>query len=115
MTFGERLRELRKAQDISQRDLADRVKVDYTYVSKIETGDTPPPSAETIHRMALALAADEQELMVLAGKISLDAYKELLQRAYKLLEDISHPFRNVERYDVEKWLKDAKQLGFDQK
>ena len=33
--------------------------------------------------------------------------RELLKRAYKLLEDIASPFRNVERYDVKKWLEDA--------
>jgi hypothetical protein len=40
----------------------------------------------------------------------LEAYKELLSRAYKLLDDINQPFRNVERYDVQKWLEDAKQV-----
>ena len=113
MTFGERLRELRKAQGISQRDLAELVDIDFTYVSKIETGDNAPPSMETIHRIALALSADEQELIVLAGKVHIDVYKELIERAYTLLADISHPFRPVGRYDVEKWLEDARQLGFD--
>jgi len=38
MKFGERLRELRKEQKISQRELATRVGVDFTYLSKIENG-----------------------------------------------------------------------------
>ena len=75
MTFGERLRELRKAQGISQRALAEMIERDYTYISKIETGDTPPPSLETIHRISLALTADENELVDLANKVSIAAYR----------------------------------------
>jgi transcriptional regulator with XRE-family HTH domain len=69
MKFGERLRELRKQQGISQRDLATMTEVDFTYISKIETGDTPPPSSITIHRIAQVLNVDESELFYLAGKV----------------------------------------------
>lgn len=68
--FGERLRELRKARRMSQRDLAEMVEVDFTYISKIENNQTPLPSATTIHRIAQALDADEGELLLLAGKIA---------------------------------------------
>lgn len=34
--------------------------------------------------------------------------EQLLQRAYTLLDDISQPFKNVERHDVKTWLADAK-------
>ncbi|SRR6266702_1881254 len=67
--FGERLRELRKQREISQRDLAAMVAVDFTYISKLESGSQPPPSALTIHYIAQVLEADENELMALAGKI----------------------------------------------
>lgn len=77
ITFGERLRELRKLRQITQRALASQTGVDYTYISKIETGDTPPPSAATIHRMAEVLDANEDELMVLAGKIPAETYRAL--------------------------------------
>ncbi len=69
MKFGERLRELRKQQEMSQRDLALLVEVDFTYISKLESGSQLPPSALTIHRIAQALDADQDELMALAGKI----------------------------------------------
>jgi transcriptional regulator with XRE-family HTH domain len=110
MRFGERLRELRKQQGINQRDLADMVEVDFTYISKIETGDSPPPSKITIHRIAQALHANESELVVLAGK-SLEMYKDLLQQANKILSrflnEVYDPLFPVEKYEVKKWLKDA--------
>ncbi|SRR6266568_430660 len=69
MKFGERLRTLRNQARLSQGQLAERIYVSPAYVSKIELGAMAPPSALTIHRMALALHADEQELMALAGKV----------------------------------------------
>ena len=66
MRFPERLRSLRKEAQLSQRDLAERVGVDFTYLSKIENGRVEPPS-ETVLRnisreLAEVLAQDETEL-----------------------------------------------------
>jgi transcriptional regulator with XRE-family HTH domain len=72
MTFGARLRQLRREQHLNQRTLAARVDIDFTYLSKIETGAMPPPSAETIVHLARALGADPDELLLLAGKVPQD-------------------------------------------
>src|SRR5262245_44376414 len=72
MTFGERIRELRKAKNLSQRELAEQVEVNFTYLSKIENGKldfAQFPSEETIRKLARALGADEDELLLLAQKI----------------------------------------------
>lgn len=71
-TFGERLRELRKQQGMSQRELAQRVHLDFTYLSKIETGNSEMPGAFAIHRIAHELSANEEELLGLAGKVPLE-------------------------------------------
>ena len=67
MTFGERLREIRKAQKVSQRALAEHVGVNFTYISKIELGYMPPPGEETLTKIVLFL--DAPELFSLAGKV----------------------------------------------
>ncbi|MBL7065769.1 MAG: helix-turn-helix transcriptional regulator, partial [Anaerolineae bacterium] len=71
-TFGERIRELRTTRDnrISLRDLARRVEIDFTYLSKIENGKVPPPSDEVIEKLARELEADLEELLALAAKVS---------------------------------------------
>jgi len=51
-TFGERLREARRAAGFNIHDFADLIGVDFTYVSKIETGVMAPPSEDTLVRIA---------------------------------------------------------------
>jgi transcriptional regulator with XRE-family HTH domain len=72
MTFGERLRQLRLDKKINQRDLASRVGIDFTYLSKLENGRMPPPAAGTIARISKALNAGDDELMILANKVPTD-------------------------------------------
>ena len=67
--FGKRLRELRKRASLTQRELADKVGINFTYLSKIESGAMPPPSKRILFRLADALNIDREELLILAGKI----------------------------------------------
>lgn len=71
MDFGTRLRQLRIGK-FNQRALADKVGIDFTYLSKIENGKMPPPSEEVIVRLANELGADVDELLQLAKKVPED-------------------------------------------
>ena len=66
--FGQRIRELRKARGMSQKELAAKASIDFTYLSKIENARRLPPRERVIRAMAQALQIDERELMTLAGK-----------------------------------------------
>ena len=79
MEFGKKIRELRKKKGLSQRELAQLVGIDFTYLSKIETGDLPPPSDEVIAKLAQYLGADEEELFLLAKKIPPQYRREILE------------------------------------
>jgi len=91
MEFGQRLRDLRKQKNLSQRDLAARVGIDFTYLSKIEGGRLDPPSEVIIRRIAQALETDEDELINLAGKVPKDlkAVLEESPQAVELLRVLS--------------------------
>ena len=83
MTFGEKIRQLRKEKNLSQRDLATKVGVNFTYISKIENekldfGDYP--SEELIRKLAKALRADADELLILAEKIPEAIKKRVMER-----------------------------------
>lgn len=68
--FGNMLKKLRKERRITQRDLAQMIGVDFTYISKIETGAFDnPPSEALIVKIAEALDTDAEELILIAKKV----------------------------------------------
>ena len=72
MQFGRRVRELREQRDWTQKELADRLDVSVSYISKVENerlhfGDYP--SEKFIHKLADEIEADEDELLLLADKV----------------------------------------------
>jgi len=81
LKFGNRLHELRQNAGLSLRGLAAKIAVDYTYISKLENGRLPPPSASVVSRLAVALGADGDELCRLSGRIPADIARILKNRA----------------------------------
>jgi HTH-type transcriptional regulator, competence development regulator len=83
MTFGSQIRELRQAKHLTLRDVAKRVNVTFTYLSKIENqklsfGEFP--SDDLIVRLARVLEADPDELLLLAEKIPDAIRRRVLER-----------------------------------
>lgn len=83
MRFGHRIRDLRRAKNLGQRALAEKLGISFTYVSKIENhqldfGDYP--SDDLVRKLAKALDADEDELLLLAEKIPELVRVRVLQR-----------------------------------
>jgi transcriptional regulator with XRE-family HTH domain len=78
--FGTQLRELRKKAGLTLRELAEKVNVNFTYLSKIENGALPPPSEKVIRHLAEVLDYDKDELLALAGIIPSDIAEILKDR-----------------------------------
>jgi transcriptional regulator with XRE-family HTH domain len=94
MRFGDRVRELRTAQGLSQRALGQRVGVSFTYLSKVENGKMDfgdYPSEALIRRLAAALDADEGDLLLLAEKIPEPIRRRFFERP--------DAFRQIARLD----------------
>lgn len=68
-SFGQALRDLRRAKGVTQRGLAEKVGVDFSYISKIENDRLRPPAADTIVKICEALEAQPDALLALTGKI----------------------------------------------
>ena len=88
MKFADKLRELRQAKNFSQRALASLVGVDFTYLSKIENERldfAQYPSEDLILKLAEALEADADELLLLAEKIPPIIKKRVMERPDEFL------------------------------
>jgi transcriptional regulator with XRE-family HTH domain len=75
VNFGEKIRTLREAKGISQRQLAMQLDITPTYMSKIERGEFQPPSEEVIKKMAKFLNYDSDLLLSLADKVDSELLK----------------------------------------
>jgi transcriptional regulator with XRE-family HTH domain len=83
MNFGERVRELRTQCGVKQAELAERMNVSVSYISKVENGKLhfgDYPSEKFIHKLADELKADEEELLLLADKVPGSIRERIRQR-----------------------------------
>ena len=78
-TFGETIKRLRREQGLTQRQLAGELKIDFTYLSKLENGRGEKPSEKLVRGLAKRLRADPEELLALAGRVP-EEIGELAQR-----------------------------------
>jgi len=93
MRFGKRVRELRKANGLTLRDLSQRVGVGFTYLSKIETNTLEAghkASEQLIHKLAIELGGDEDELLLLAEKVPEPIRRRMIERpeAFRILAEL---------------------------
>ena len=77
MEFGSVVRAAREElassdKSYSLRQVSQRVGIQPTYLSKIERGELPPPSEETIRKLSVDLELDVDLMLAMAGKVSMD-------------------------------------------
>ena len=93
MDFGDYIREKRetlrsKDRTFSLRQMASRVGVQPSYLSKVERGDEPPPSEEKIILIAKELDENPDLLLAMAGKVSSDLREAICKRPVLFAEVI---------------------------
>lgn len=97
--FGSFVREVREGLQerdarFSQRQVALRIGVEPTYLSKVERGEVAPPSEATIVRLADDLGQDPDVLLGLAGKVSSEL-QEIIRRRPKLFAELIRELRKA--------------------
>lgn len=80
--YARQVRERRRQANLrySIRQTAQRIGVEPGYLSKIERGETAPPSEAMVRRLALDLGEDADLLLAMAGKIACDVREVIIQR-----------------------------------
>lgn len=103
MKFGERVRALRIGQQLTQRELARRLCVSVSYISKVENerlhfGDFP--SEKFIHKLAEELNCDEDELLLLTDRVP-----EAIRRRVQERPDAFRQLANLNDQELSKIVK----------
>ena len=82
--LGARIKVLRKARELSQEQLSEKVDVDPRYISRIEVGANVP-SLETMDSIARALDVEIKDLFefmhLQAGGVKIEEIEKLLEGA----------------------------------
>jgi transcriptional regulator with XRE-family HTH domain len=83
--FGDYVRERREAlrgkdERFSVRQVALRIGVEPSFLSKVEREEVPPPSEARIVALARELGEDPDVLLALAGKVSSDLQEAIRKR-----------------------------------
>jgi DNA-binding XRE family transcriptional regulator len=71
-SFGVLVRRERIAMDIGLRQMAKKIGVSPTYLSKIERGDFDPPAEDKVMKIAEIIGRDPDELLARAGRVASD-------------------------------------------
>lgn len=83
----------------SLRQVAERIGVEPSFLSKVERDLGSPPSEETLVRLAGEIDVDPDVLLALAGKISSDL-KEAIQRRPVLFAELIREMKDLPDHAV---------------
>jgi transcriptional regulator with XRE-family HTH domain len=114
MDFGKRLRELRQERGIGIKRLAKVLGINYSYISKIESGNIYP-SESLIQRISKALDHDPDELMLLAKKVPSNwehAIYENPAHVASLIRESLHNYETAAQKSSQAPIKNEKEEGF---
>jgi HTH-type transcriptional regulator, competence development regulator len=84
----------REGNAFSLRQLAGRIGVEPSYLSKIERGLEPRPSEETTRALAAELGEDSDVLLAMAGKVSGDL-QEIIRKRPQLFAQLIREMKNM--------------------
>jgi transcriptional regulator with XRE-family HTH domain len=68
--FGALVRRERMAKDIGLREMAKRIHVSPTYLSKVERDEFPPPAEDKVRAIAEIIDYDVDDLLAFAGRVA---------------------------------------------
>ena len=97
--FGEYLRERREAKRLedrsfSLRQLAQRIGVEPSYLSKVERGLEPPPSEAKVKALAKELDQDPDILLAMAGKVSTEL-QDVIRKRPQLMAELLRQLKSM--------------------
>ena len=71
--FGAFIRRKREAKEIGLREMAKKIGVSPTYLSKVERDEFPPPAEDKVKKIAGIIGQDADELLAMAGRVAAES------------------------------------------
>ncbi len=110
--FGDHLRDVRKRlrqedRRYSLRQVAKRIDVEPSYLSKIERGEVAPPSEATTVKLAKELGEDPDVLLAMAGKVSSDL-QEIIRKRPELFAELIRQLKKAPDHAILKVVREVR-------
>ncbi len=100
-------KQLREGNAYSLRQVALRINVEPSYLSKIERGLEPRPSEETTKALAKELGEDPDVLLALAGKVSSDL-QAIIRKRPQLFSQLIRELKNMPDHAVLRLMREVR-------
>jgi len=82
--FGAFIRRERESREIGLREMAKKIEVSPTYLSKVERDEFPPPAEDKVRAIAKIIECDVDDLLARAGRVSTDLTEIIKRRPVEL-------------------------------
>jgi transcriptional regulator with XRE-family HTH domain len=104
--FGAFIRREREARVIGLREMAKKIGVSPTYLSKIERDEFPPPAEDKVKTIAEILGCDADDLLARAGRVSSDI-SEIIKRRPVALTALLRTTKGMTVDEIDRLARDA--------
>jgi transcriptional regulator with XRE-family HTH domain len=107
--FGAFIRRERESREIGLREMAKRIGVSPTYLSKIERDEFSPPAEDRVKAIAKIIECDADDLLARAGRVSSDI-SDIIKRQPVKLAELLRTTKGLRAEDIARLVRDAEKL-----
>ncbi len=110
--FGAFIRRMREEKEIGLREMAKKMDVSPTYISKVERDEFAPPAEDRVKAMAVILDLDADDLLARAGRVSSDV-SSIIKRQPVALAALLRTTEGLSAEDITRLVRQAQKAKGD--
>ncbi|MBM3380482.1 MAG: helix-turn-helix transcriptional regulator [Betaproteobacteria bacterium] len=107
--FGAFIRRKREEKDLGLREMAKKIGISPTYLSKCERDEFPPPTEERVREIAKILGCDVDDLLARAGRVSTDV-SDIIKRHPVQLAALLRTTKGMSADDIRRLASEAEKV-----
>ncbi len=107
--FGAFIRRERGVKEIGLREMAKKIGVSPTYLSKVERDEFPPPAEDKVRKIAGVLGLDADELLALAGRVASDL-TDIIRERPREMADFLRAAKGLTGEDMDRLARQAQKV-----
>ena len=107
--FGAFVRRKREEKDLGLREMAKKIGISPTYLSKCERDEFPPPSEDRVREIAKILGCDVDDLLARAGRVSSDI-SDIIKRHPVQLAALLRTTKGMSADDINRLASEAEKV-----